>query len=310
MLAIGAGPAARAQHAAAPSPDSVQDSSMVTVNGQGDPPRDARNLPTAARAFPAADSGADIFSGNYLIVGVGAIDGPSYEGAHTRRIIPALGLSGRIKGIGFTPRSAGFAFNVIPPRPKRRVWFAVGPVIRFKARSAGRSADPVLAQLPNFAGMVEAGVNVGISVKHLLNPYDSLSLSSDVRFDVTRHTGSIVVAPGLNYLTPVSRRQVVGLTVSGDFVNDRYAQTNYAILAASAQNSGLPAYTAHGGLKSVGARMFSAFDITRDIRRGGIAIGLGVGYSLLAGSAAQNPRVRMRGQRGQIQVATGIAYAF
>ena len=43
---------------------------------------------------------------------------------------------------------------------------------------------------------------------------------------------------------------------------------------------------------------------------GGFAIGAGVEYSRLQGSAADTPLTAIRGQRGQLVVGAGLSYTF
>src|SRR5581483_12328949 len=97
------------------------------------------------------------------------------------------------------------------------------------------------------------------------------------------------------YFTPLSKAVVVGGRVGVEFVDDRYANYNYAISPEGSVASGLPAYHAHGGLKEVNAGAFVGYDLSGNFLDGGLAIGGGAMYSRLQGSAAETPITSVRG---------------
>jgi outer membrane protein len=138
----------------------------------------------------------------------------------------------------------------------------------------------------------------------------SANLQVDVRWDATTHTGSRIVSVGPSYFTPVSKAQVVGVSGSLDFVNSAYSNRSYGVSTAASAASGLRTYTAHAGLKSVAFRAFTAYDLSGDLRNGGFAVGAGVGYTILTGSASDSPIIQARGRHNSVQVAAGFGYAF
>jgi hypothetical protein len=159
---------------------------------------DATSAPDAAPPPLASTPKRDIYAGDYLIIGVGAAVLPAYEGSHQHHVIPAFGLGGRIHGIGISPRSAGLALNIIPPRHSR-IGLGFGPVIRYRGSRTVAISDPTPIRVGRGKGYLELGVNASISLKHVFSKYDSLSLGIDARWDASRGTGSRVLAPGLNY---------------------------------------------------------------------------------------------------------------
>lgn len=255
----------------------------------------------------AADS---VFSGDFLIVGGGAVLVPSYEGSDDMAVIPAAAIAGRLGGIGISARAAGLALDFIPQRKGERLGFTLGPVVRYRSNRAGRIADPVVARLGKLSGVIEGGLVAGIDIKHVLNPYDSLSFSVDFRWDISGKGGGRIVSPGFSYLSPLSKGVAMGAAVMSNFVDTRYAQYNFGISAAGSTASGLPAYTARGGLKDVGVGAFTAFDFNGNFLDGGPALGVGALYSRLYGSAAESPITAQRGKRGQVIVGSGLSYTF
>ncbi len=252
----------------------------------------------------------NIYKGNYLIIGLGVANMPTFEGSKNQGIFPAAGIMGRYHGISINPRTAGVAIDLVKDPEDSRIGFTFGPVIRWRAGRGSNAKDAVLASLGRVKGNLELGVTAGIQIKKLTNGYDSLSLGVDVRWDATGKSGSRVISIGPSYFTPVSKRQIVGLSSSFDFVNHHYSNLNFGVSNTASAASGLPVYGGRSGLKSIGVKAFTAFDLDGDLRNGGFAVGLGVGYTMLQGSAAQSPITVMRGKRNRFNLAAGLAYAF
>lgn len=259
---------------------------------------------------PLAAEGS-AFSGDFLIVGAGVAVVPSYEGSDNLIAIPAAGVAGRIAGIGINARAAGVALDFIDDGSRSHgIGFSLGPVVRYRTNRTGRIADDVVARLGKLKGVVEAGVNLGIDTKRVLNPYDSLSFSVDLRWDVSGRGSGMIVSPGISYLTPLSKGIAVGGAVTSDFIDSRYANYNFGISPAGSLASGLPAYTARGGLKDVGVGAFTAFDLNGNFLDGGPALGVGALYSRLFGSAAESPITSIRGSRSQLIFGAAASYTF
>jgi outer membrane protein len=251
----------------------------------------------------------NVFTGDFLIVGAGAVVVPGYEGADESHVLPAAGVAGRIGGIGINPRAAGVALDLIPDS-SARAGFTFGPVLRYRTNRTGKVTDPVVAQLGKLKGVIEAGVVGGMAFKGVLNPHDSLSASVDVRWDVSGRGSGYIVSPGISYLTPISRAQVIGMALGANFVDQRYAQYNFAVTPAGSMASGLPVYNARGGFKDWNFGVFTARDLNGNFLDGGLALAVGAMYSHLYGSAAESPVTRLRGKTSQLIFGGGLAFIF
>jgi outer membrane protein len=204
----------------------------------------------------------------------------------------------------------GFALNFLSRQSKGRVGFSLGPIISYRGSRTAEVLDPGPVRVGSAKGYLELGVHSGISLNHVFSRYDSISFGTDVRWDASGGTGSMVIAPGVNYLTPISRAQVVGLSASASIINQSYATRTYGSNPVG-QATGIPIHNRpDDGLRSVGIRAFTAYDLDRNLRNGGFSVILGAGYSRLLGAAAQSPLVRNNGTHDQVLVATGLAYAF
>ena len=282
----------------------------------------AQDVPPSADAAPIDPAQADtpaeaeavlaasVFDGDFLVVGAGAVSMPSYEGADERTISPLAGVFGRVAGIGIHPRAAGIALDFVPETKGQRVSFGLGPVARYRANRNGKIKDPVVARLGKLDAVIEGGVAAGITLAGVLNAFDRISVGADIRWDISGKGSGRVIAPGVTYFTPVSKAQVIGARFGAEFVDDKFARYNYGIDAAGSAASGLPQYRARGGFKEWNVGAFSAVDLSGDFLDGGFAIGAGVQYSRLQGSAAETPIVALRGRRSQWTVGGGLSYTF
>jgi outer membrane scaffolding protein for murein synthesis (MipA/OmpV family) len=267
-------------------------------------------LPAAAQEIPTENS---VFSGDFLIAGAGVAVAPNYEGSDDLVAMPAGAVAGRIGGIGINARAFGLSLDLIPDADRNGgIGFTLGPVVRYRTNRSGRIVDDVVAKLGKLGGVVEVGVTLGIDAKKVLNPYDSISFSVDLRWDASGRGSGLIVAPGVSYLTPVSKGIAVGGALNANFVDSRYANYNFGITPAGSLATGgvLPAYTARGGLKDVGVGAFTAFDLNGNFLDGGPAIGLGAMYSRLFNSAAESPVTSIRGRRSQLIFGAAASYTF
>ena len=91
------------------------------------------------------------------------------------------------------------------------------------------------------------------------------------------------------------------LTLATDKAQDPY----YSVTASQAVSSGLPVYTAKGGVQSWGLGAQARYTWSPQW-----AAYTYLEYQRLSGDAANSPLVSLRGSRDQIQVGTGVTYSF
>ncbi len=246
----------------------------------------------------------NIFDGNYLIIGAGVIMGPTSEGSDRKVPLLAFGLMGRIRGVDIGARAGGFALDFLRDKPGAKWTWSVGPVIRLRGNPAKL---PSLTSPGTLRGTPEAGVALGAQVHRLLDGYDTLSVGTDVRWDISGKGTGRVISPTVSYITPVSRAQVVGLTFSADHVDGKFASLNYSVNPNGTINSTLPTYVARSGWRSMGLRAYTAYDLDRNLTNGGFSIAAGVSWSTLLGDAAKSPRIL---RKSQFTYGAVMAYAF
>ena len=266
-------------------------------------------VPAAAQEAPRIDAQPTVFEGDWLTVGVGALYGPSYEGSDDEKVTVLPVVQGKLFGIGIGMRPAGLALDVIDDGGKP-VSFSFGPSARLRSNRTGNIKDPVVERLGKLKRAIEVGASAGVSFNKVLNPYDSLSIGADVRWDVNGAHRGMVIDPAINYFTPLSRGIAVNVGIDAEHASDKYMDYYYSISPAGSAVSGLPAFQARGGWLRVGGSLLAAFDLNGDLQDGGFSvIALGT-YQRLLNDAARSPIVSIRGSRNQWSVGGGLAYTF
>ena len=269
-------------------------------------------LALPAPAFAQNDGGQDegVFAGDFLTVGVGGFYGPSYEGSDDYVAFPAPIIQGRLLGVAITPRAGGIALDFIPDGDDAKVGFSLGPVASLRRDRAHRIKDPVVKTLGKLDTAVEVGANAGVTVYDLLTGYDSLTFSGDARWDVAGAHKGMLWGPSVSYFTPVSKGAAVNLAISAEHMDRDYADYYFTVTPAQSAASGLPAFAARSGWKSVGVNALVGVDFDGDLTNGGPAGFLIGGYSKLMNDAKRTPLTSIRGDNDQWLVGAGLAYTF
>ena len=252
--------------------------------------------PAFAQNAPAAtppDAGALAASpgGDSITIGAGAVYLPDYEGSN----------AGNRASIDLIPNKSGPGWDV-----------QLGPVgvINFNRSSLKGIDDLRIRALGKVNTAIELGGYVGLGKTGVItSEYDRLSVSVSYRHDVNSAHDSGIWQPSLNYLTPLSRKAVVGLFASAEHVERGYATTYYGITAAQSVASGLPAYGARGGWKNYTLGALGSVALTGDLLHGFKLVGGGT-YARLLNGFSYSPVVRIAGKSSQWLGVVGLAYTF
>lgn len=290
----------RGSGATAIDTEAAQEGPPAGVGGQGGPPA---GIP----------GGKPVFDDTWITLGIGAGLVPSYSGSDDYNVFPLPLIVGRVGGVGITPNGPGFALDLLsqPPRrgePETSVSF--GPTFRFRNDRDGDFGDEVVALAGELDTAIEVGVQGGVSIPGVLHSQDRLSLSAQVRWDILGAHEGMLIEPGVAYFTPLSRAAAVQLTAGLSFVDDSFADYYYSVTPAASAATGLPEFTADGGLNSVGALAIMTFDLGGNLLDGGFNIYGVAGYSRLVGDAADTPFTATRGSASQFIGGIGVGYTF
>lgn len=273
------------------------------------------NAAAASREFPFEELPQpdmdNVFDGDYVIVAIGGGYVPDYSGADEYDIGYGGAVRGEVGGIGFATRGLGLELDWSPDIPGP-VGVSFGPDIRYKRSRSGSVKDEVVDLLPRLDKTVELGFGAGVSVRNVLTPVDSISLSGGTRWDVSGQGAGQSASLSLSYFTALSQSMGAGLSLSTGWADGEYADYYWSITpeASAATGGQLPVYDAKGGFKDVGAWVYGGVDLDGDFRNGGFGVAVSLGYERLVGSAADTPIVAMRGSPDQFSALFGVGYVF
>ncbi len=272
--------------------------------------------PVAAQAPEAESAKADapdrgVFAGDWLTLGIGVGYGPSYEGSDDYTVFPAPLAQGSVGGLEFGARGPGLYVDLIADGDNEsNVKFLAGPLFRVRLDRNSKIKDPVVRSLGKEDVAIEVGATAGISFSKVLNPYDTLTISGDIQWDVAKAHRGRLITPAVSYSTPLSKAIFTNLSLSAVHVDDNYADTYFSIDTLGSAASGLPVFDADGGWKSYGATLLGGVDLSGDARDGGWGTFALVSYSRLTGDAKRSPVTSIRGDADQWFFAAGVSYTF
>ncbi len=265
----------------------------------------------APSAFAQDAAASDnVYERDHLTIGVGAVYGPSYEGSNDERISPIPLVKGRYKGIEINPRTRGLALNLIPSTRGAKVDFSAGPVFGVSFNRSRRIKDEVVRAAGKLDTAIEVGATAGVTVNRVLNPYDSFTVSADVKWDVNGAYGGMVWQPQVTYMTPLSKAMIVAVNARARHADGDYARYYYSVTPEQSLASGLPLYDAKSGWDSLGIGALVGYDLSGDLRDGGFALFGAVNYSAMLKDGKNTPYTALRGSADQWTVGAGIAYTF
>jgi outer membrane protein len=266
------------------------------------------SMPAVAQEAPDASE----LNGDRITVGVGAVYSPTYRGSDNYSVSPVPVILGQIDGIEINPRAGGVAVDFIRDDRESGFGISLGPVATYSANRARDIGDRVVRATGKLDEAIELGGTAGVTAYKLLNPYDSLTLSADVRWDVSGSYKGMVWSPSLSYTTPLSRGTLVALNVSARHVDDDFAQYYYSVTPGQSVRTGgvLPVYGAEGGWDSVNVGLLGALDLDGNLLNGGFQLMGIAAYSKMLNDAEDTPFTSIRGDADQWIGGLGIAYTF
>lgn len=241
-----------------------------------------------------------------LGIGSGARLAPNYVGDDDYRLSALPSIRVEYGDRFFASIENGIGFNVL-----NRAGFRAGPISRIRfgrnedgsqpfAVAGNRTSDLIglgdvntTAELGGFIEYEIVGFTSDLEVRRGVNGHEGVVIDASIRYGGR----SFVLGPPLIFsLGP--RVKVVG---------DNYHAAYFGVNADQALASGLPEYSAEGGLSTYGIGAMLILPLTRD---GSMSAVLVSGYDRLAGNAADAPLVRQRGSRDQASAGLFFTYWF
>jgi outer membrane scaffolding protein for murein synthesis (MipA/OmpV family) len=274
-------------------------------------PAAAQDAPATVR--PPIAFTKPVFDETWATIGLGAGLVPSYAGSNDYIAFPLPLIVGRVGGVGIRPNGPGLTFDVLSPKPKlgkRKTRLAFGPAFRIRNDRDAQIEDAVVARAGRLDLALEAGLNAAVSFPGVFKPLDTLTVGAQVRWDVLGAHEGMVVEPQVTYAAPLGKAFVLQLQTGLEFVDDNFADYYFSVTPSQRADSGLPAFTAEGGLNRIGTLAILNYDFSGNALDGGWSVyGVG-GYSRLLGDAADTPFTAVRGSPNQFITGLGVGYTF
>ena len=262
------------------------------------------SAPVLAQASEPLDDGRDTFT-----LGLGASYTPSYEGSDNYILSGAGLVRGRVSGFNFYSRATAIYLDVVREPVDAPLNVEIGPMVNVRFDRASRIRDPRVKALGELDTAIEAGAFVGVTKNKVFHDYDFLTFRLDAVHDVTDTHNSMIVAPNIEYGTPLSPTFFLGASLSAEHVGGRFADTYFSVAPAGSLASGLPVYDADGGFKNVRFTLLGTQSLSGDLRHGLAIFGV-ASYSRLLGDFKDSPVTSIAGDADQFFGALGLSYTF
>jgi outer membrane protein len=225
-------------------------------------------------------------------VGLGAQLVPSFPGSDSLSVRPLVDIA-RARGdepFEFEAPDESFGFALFSKNG-----FAIGPAVNLEGK---RTADDVGADLPKVDFSVEAGAFAQYELS------ESFRVRMEVRKGLTGHKG-VIGNIGADFVARDKDEWLFSVGPRLTFADKKHHRAYFSVAPEDSLASGLPAYSAGGGIQSAGA---TAGFLRQLSERWGIYSY--AKYDRLVGDAAESPIVRQLGSRDQLSGGLALTYTF
>jgi outer membrane protein len=239
-----------------------------------------------------------------LTVGAGGLMSPTYEGDDTYRLSILPNIQVTYGDTFFASVQEGIGYRVINDDTLR-----AGPIARIRFSRDEDGDQPFAITGDDSTDLIGLGdVDTSIELGGLVDyEIGDLTLSAEARQAASGHKGFVAdlgakwggrfMAFGPPVIWSVGPRVRL--------VDDKFTNAYFGVDAAQSLASGLPTYTADGGLYSYGLGATAIIPLDRD--NGWTAV-VFAGYDRLHADAADSPLVQQRGSEDQATLGVFLSY--
>lgn len=236
---------------------------------------------------------------NFIAGGVAAI--PESAGGDSYRLIPFAAGRVSVGDVILQVEGPGLSASLY-----NQGGVEAGGYVRYFGGRDDDTGDVVVDLLPEADNAIVAGGFVRFQVAQgVLNQFDRVFISGRLGVDVTGDYSGVYWSGSMAYATPLTRSTlfIANFSVSGS--PEEYADALFSVTPAGALASGLPVYTADGGVQDLGITLFLDQRVTENWSVTGI-----FGASRLQGDYADSPIVTQRGDEMQYFTGIGLGRRF
>lgn len=237
--------------------------------------------------------------GNYVGVAVGIV--PDFQGSDDGSfgIAPVMRLE-----LG-NRRNVELLGNTLSVNLSTSDHFSFGPAALYRPGRDSGVDNPVIAQARKIDDAVELGAYASYNWFINNNFRNRFVLAGNFLHDVSGTHNGYVATVAARYWDDLAEWIDLGLDISARFVSDDYSQTYFGVDTANSLATGLPVFSADGGLGGLRVTPSLFFHLSPHWH-----VGAGLRWERLTGSAADSPIVLQEGSKNQFYAGIGIAYSW
>lgn len=179
-----------------------------------------------------------------------------------------------------------------------------GPAINYRF---GRDDvdDDIVDRMGDIDSAFEIGASMGLDFSNASSPRHRFGAFLEFLHDVSGEHGGYLVTGTMKYWRPLGRAFDFGLQAGVTYGNRDYMNAYFGVSASDSALSGLPTYSANGGIRDLTITPSLIFHLSKKWHIGGF-----FRYQRILSDAADSPLVDQRGDANQILVGLGLAYSW
>ena len=235
------------------------------------------------------------------IVGVAGGMAPDYQGSRDYRFVGAPFFKFTFWGERYAQLLATeLTVNVIN-HPVLRF----GPSLNYRPGRSDDVDDPVVAKMKNIDDTAEAGAFIGAQFIDKSDPRHRFSATVDFLHDVGDVYNGYNITLSARYWYPFSLPIDLTIGVSTTYADDKYMETYFGVTQGDSARSGLPVFSASGGIRDVTVSPGLVYHLSKSWH-----VGAGLRYQRLLSDAQDSPVVKDRGSADQWIYGLAVGYSW
>ena len=165
--------------------------------------------------------------------------------------------------------------------------------------------DKVVREVHEIDSSLDLGLFGGYAWRDAAEPRSQAGIQGWATADVTGAYDGWTAGLGVYLMRPVARAVTLAAGAASTYGSGNYMDTYFGVTAADSVASGLPAYSAGGGLRDVRGWVVATVHLGPRWH-----VGAGALYTRLLGDAADSPIVEERGNADQWIYGAGVLYGW